>query len=670
MDCIDDPDISIRLQALDLSMGMLNSDNLVDVVERLMRQLRYTPISVRTAQDGRSSSLGVQPAADSEGEDPEEILRPTEEHGHEIAALPTEYKLTTMQRIIEMCSRDTYSNVNEFEWYVGILMQLVKLVPTDSADLPGSQARNEQSQSGSQNLFTNDIPSLIGWELRNVAARVSTVRPDIVQAAYSLMVTYANGSPLTYAGTGANGVLAFAAWIFGEYFETCRPRHASMEPLIHPKVHLLPPVAISAYLQAIPKVFASLISRESGWSPERQSMTSLIVARVIHFLEPLATHPSVDVQERAVEFLELMRVMQQAVADHMGHESGPLLLMQTLPSLFEGFELNPVAPTAQRKVPVPTEVDLDVPINGNLAALLHDAEQDSTIDTKGREFEVFYNQRPERLSALGPAIDTLPSSEPDALSYQITERLAPDGDISRKRFQRREKNRDDPFYIGNDDTSSGTSTPFHDILKGANGEDVDVDSIPIMDLDLGDKNLNADSSAPKKPKKKHLKKVHVARDETLDNGTDDAPIKGLWPPILRADANPQQQRSDKAKGSLLQVDSSGLSAFSLTGDEKTSEIPVVGNDEMPDEEMAKALAEVERLRLEMQRASERVEASDGAPPEGTLVKKKKKKKAKLPEGVASEVGASLIGSNTTQGPQAEESVPIKKKKKKRRPEIP
>lgn len=47
-----------------------------------------------------------------------------------------------------------------------------------------------------------------------------------------------------------------------------------------------------------------------------------------------------------------------------------------------------------------------------------------------------------------------------------------------------------------------------------------------------------------------------------------------------------------------------------------------------DAEMAKAMQEVERLRLEMQRANERIQAAQGVPPEGTLVKKKVKKKSK------------------------------------------
>ena len=46
LECIDDPDISIRTRALDLIVGMVDSGNLVPTVERLLRQLRESvPVS-------------------------------------------------------------------------------------------------------------------------------------------------------------------------------------------------------------------------------------------------------------------------------------------------------------------------------------------------------------------------------------------------------------------------------------------------------------------------------------------------------------------------------------------------------------------------------------------------------------------------------------------------
>ena len=46
-------------------------------------------------------------------------------------------------------------------------------------------------------------------------------------------------------------------------------------------------------------------------------------------------------------------------------------------------------------------------------------------------------------------------------------------------------------------------------------------------------------------------------------------------------------------------------------------------------EMQQAMKEVERLRLEMQRANERIQVAQGVDVEGTVVKKKAKRRASL-----------------------------------------
>lgn len=663
MGCIDDPDISIRLQALDLGAGMVNSDNLVTVVERLMQQLRNAPLSTKTADDARINTLGVEPAADSDGEDPEETLKPTTEQQDDSPALPAEYRVTIIRQILEICSKDTYANVVDFEWYIDTLVQLVKLVPVaiqSSSEFQGGDGRNQSQEA--------DVGSAIGWELRNVAVRVSTIRSEAVRAASSLLAISKNDN--SALSSGGQGVLTFAAWVVGEYSDSSALSYAAMDSLIHPKAHLLPALVICAYLQAIPKALVSAVSHElSDWSSERKTMVSLLVARITHFLEPLTTHPNLEVQERSVEFLELMRITSQAITSHsVENDDGPLLLTRAIPQLFTSFELNPVAPTAQRKVPLPDNLDLDTPINKDLAGLLQRADQDFSLDTEAAEFESFYNQRPTQKTTSGLASDKLPAfePEPEPSSYQQTEFSLSDADVLlRKRNERRERNKDDPFYIGNDDVSSGTSTPFHDILRSTNGEDVDVDSIPIMNLDLGDQGLMTDSSSmdTRKQKRKRPRKVHIAKDENIDN-EDSGKDQNIGV------TNPQQRAKDKAKKSLLQVDSSGLSSFSLNSSETTVGQLDIEKQEAQDTEMAKALAEVERLRLEMQRASERIQATDGTPAEGTLVKKKKKKKLKNPVGEPMAQDEETSHIEPQQGPQDAEDTPVvKKKKRKRKPAI-
>lgn len=660
MDCINDPDISIRLQALYLGASMVNSENLVSIVERLLQQLSNAPMSNRTADDGRSHALGVEPAADSEDENTEEVLVPIVEHHNSPAALPAEYRMTIIRQIIDICSKNTYASIVDFEWYIDVLLQLVRLVPAfNSASLDYCKQTSQEE----------DIAGVIGWELRNVAVRVSTARADAVMAAFSLITIYASDSPLTLTGTGGEGVLASAAWLIGEYYDTSVLSDITLGPLIHPKVRSLPPIVMCTYLQAIPKVLCAIISRRADWSSERQTMMSLLVARIIHFLEPLSDNPNVEVQERSVEFLELMRITSQAISSHdLENGFGPLLLTTAIPQLFTGYHLNPVAPTAQGKVPLSADLELDTFINKNLATLLRRADHDSSSISEAAEFESFYNQRSSDNVTNGPEIATLTSLESETTSYQQTEaRLSDTDTLSLKHNQRRERNKDDPFYIGNDKVSSDISTPFHDVLRTTNGEDVDVDSIPIMNLDLGEMGTLADNPGmdARKPRRKRPRKVHIAKDENIEH--DDIEVsKNQMPQKAVTEDNGLSQRVSKK--SLLQVDSSGLSALSLSGSDQSTQLIECERPEFQDTEMARALAEVERLRLEMQRASERIEATDGTPAEGTFVKTKKKGKSKQQaDEITGRAGQTI--ADPVQGPQhAEATLVVKKRRKKRKPE--
>lgn len=673
MGCIDDPDVSIRLQALELGAGMVNIDNMVAVVERLMQQLRNAPISTGSIEDGRSHAVGVEPAADSEGEDPEETLRPTAEPQNKTTALSAEYRITIIHRIIDMCSMDTYSNITDFEWYIDVLTQLVKLVPTTGRSTPELYKGNERTLRNVSTSQEAEVSSAIGRELRNVAVRVSTVRAEAVKAANSLLSVSGSEGLFALKGAGGEGILTFVAWIVGEYVDGSVSSYHSLDPLIHPKVQSLSPMVICAYLQAIPKVLTSIVSqRLLDWSPEHKTMMSLLVARVIHFLEPLAMHPSLEVQERSVELLELMRVASEAVTSHgLENDRGPLLLTRAMPQLFTGFELNPVAPTAQRKVPLPDNLDLEAPINKNLPGLLQLADQDLLAGSETAEFESFYTRRSVPRVANGPAFDTLPSLGPESSSYQQTGDRITDADaIMRKRNELRERHKDDPFYIGNDDLSSGTSTPFHDILRRTNGEDVDVDSIPIMNLDLGTKALTAEGfdTDTRRQKRKRPKTFEIAKDENIEHEDQGGALETVSVGTMN-DNGPGQRMRDKTKKSLLQVDSSGLGNFSLETSESAADQVDIERQEAQDAEMAKALAEVERLRLEMQRASERIHATDGTPAEGTLVKKKKKKRLK----VASEDNMAQhdntnpdTDGDPIRASHSTEAIPIMKKKKKKR----
>ena len=623
--CIDDPDISIRLQALDLGSGMVNTHTLISVVDRLMRQLREAPFQGTTnILHEKNFSNRVEPTADSDGEDPEESLRFPKPSLDDTPPMPDDYRTTIIRQILSMCSRDTYANIQDFEWYINILIELVRLVP--------SVSNTSSDYHAASTIDDVECSTIIGAELRNIAVRVTAVRAEAVKAADLLIANSGGPSSSSSIGSGGHAVLACTAWIVGEYAGLLANKQDTLSYLLIPTIHSFDPSVICAYVQAIPKVLASITSENVTWNAERQTIISLLLARIINFLEPLTRHPNLEVQERSVEFLELMRLAADAVMAHGSHNNnGPLLLTSGLPSLFDSIELNPVAAAAQSRVPLPDGLDLNKPLSNKLAAMLAQAEQEFFLDAESAESEKFYNQQSSAKQNLEVSAEVLPAPSQDSSSYQHESgALLTQKEIIKRRLDRSNRNKDDPFYIGHDEeVSSGTATPFHDILKTSNGQDVDIDSIPIMDLELEDSGSSKDhpNTLRTKLRGSHWQKPHVIADENIDVEIRDPEID-TSKSVRKAALAVGGTRGSRNKKSLLEVDSSGIGSIPLTDDPNNPQYGQLEHErrELEAAEMAKALAEVERLRMEMQRASERIRVAEDIPMEGTLVKRKKKKK--------------------------------------------
>ena len=655
LECIDDADISIRARALDLVVGMINASNLQIVVERLLKQLRTAgaaPANSDVSED-RAVHAGIVAQADDDDDDMQTSVRAKQATSTQAPPLPDDYRISIIERILDMCSHETYANMNDFEWYIGVLTELVKQCP-----VPASTG-NTNSRLPANAREKQSVADAIGTELVNVAVRVKAVRPEAAAAAQSLLLLDKQEGSFT-SGGGA-GVLTAAAFIAGEYANLLPDPDAVLTSLLQNMDLRLPVQALSSYLQSILKVFVALTSdQDLIWTESKRTTTTLLVARIVHALEPLTLHHNLDVQERAVEYLDLMRLASEASSNHQtdmergDHAEPPLLLTQAIPSLFSGAELNPVASAALRKVPQTEDLDLDAPINPNLNYLLQRAE--SEMDTGDVHDDVyrFYNEKPSAVavSQLRSASELLdPPGTSRASSYQAAESQPLDKAAeARKRSERSERYKDDPYYIDSE-RGSGTSTPMHNILRSVNGEDLNVDDIPVMELKLDSADMASDARPSAKrvvTTRKPKRRFEVAKDETLDG---DEPV--LLP------SNSTQSAISRTKKSLLEVDSSGLSSLSLTESAGNGRSQLdIERRQAEEEEMAKAMKEVERLRLEMQRAQEAIQTRD-LPEEGTIVKRKKKKKP------------LKVDEQTEQPPGGdgdEDIAAVVKKKKKKRTE--
>ncbi|KAI1636904.1 AP-3 complex subunit delta [Biscogniauxia mediterranea] len=663
LECIDSADISIRIKALDLVQGMVSSDNLVSIVSRLMRQLKLS--------SGKERGLVTNPSlGDSDSDDLERTIDPAQRTADQLPPLPDDYKTDIINRILDMCSHNNYNNLTDFEWYIDILTQLVR-----SAPLPRQiDDMDPLSPSGRSN--TGDISEKIGNELRNITVKVQAMRPICVQAA-EVIASQLN-KDVSLGHSIISGALKPVAWIIGEFVQELSSPEDSLGLLLQLIPKAASPESLAACLQAVMKVFAVVSGDQlSSWTPERKSKILLLMARIIHTFEALVLHPNLEVQERAVEFTELLKLTAEAAtgqdtSTETIHQDTPLLLTQAIPSLFTGWELNSVAVGAQKNVPLPDGLDLDQPINPNLNYLLASAESMAAPTDDGDEFDTYYYQRPPPTSIVSePAISRLGNERDDTIgSYQqATEETYLDADIvARRRAERLEKNRDDPFYIQEGNSIQRSSTPIHNILQNSNGPDLDVDSIPIMELDL-DK-LSADVNKPpakisKPSRPKARKQIVIAADENLGSSGQNTPR--LYDSENNSDVA-AKTRMKKSKQFVLGVDSTSIGTLSLEDDPDAQGFDLEAR-QREEAEMAQAMKEVERLRLEMQRANERIQVAQGVDVEGTVVKKKKVKPKKVALAETAATPAEEVAAEDTNATMAEGAstgvVKAKKKKKKK-----
>ncbi|EWC46156.1 hypothetical protein DRE_04534 [Drechslerella stenobrocha 248] len=705
LECIDDEDVSIRLRALELVVGMVDVDIMQQVVGRLLRQLKPVDegkgeVPVEEVYDYDDDET------DDDGE--EKLTRRPQIQSQRAVSLPDDYKDGVIRRILEMCSKDTYANMPDFEWYIDVLVQLVRYCPSERRKAGGAGALDDEEveEAYAPGAGEVDVGEEIGRELRNVAVRVKTVRRQATEAAELLV----GRSSMMFPATGGGGrrVLLAAVWIVGEYAEYLRNPNETINSLLQPSNTSLPPDVVATYIQALPKVYSYLTSNDSvPWTAERKTILTLLTARVVEFLESLGSSPHLEVQERAVGFLEIFRLAKEAIAEQpangtVSRSSGerddeadamqevydpPLILTQAIPSLFHGFELNPVAPRAQRKVPLLEGLDLDAPINPQLAFLLSAADYDAAGATEDEgadtaadeEFERFYHRKPvaavetasQRIDRAAAARESTGGNSFTG-SYQSSEDTYLDPDImARRKAERREKNRDDPFYIGGPGTS-GRTTP-----NPLGGEHFDIDSIPIMKLDLGDGEVGLVKGDTHRTGVARAK-VEIAGDEGAGDDEDD----GGEDNGRGVAAGSMRRKGRKGKGkNILNADGSNLIGFSLEEPEED----LLAQEE----EVARARKEVEKLRGEMARAAEKVRdagkqqaAVEAAPtPTVEATKKKKKKMQGAAEGdddggggekkkarkkKNKEGGGERQQPGADGGSQGGGSAPVVKKKKKKR----
>ncbi|XP_053559053.1 AP-3 complex subunit delta-1 isoform X2 [Bombina bombina] len=320
----------------------------------------------------------------------------------------TAYRDELLTKIIDICSQSNYQYITNFEWYISILVELTRL---------------EGTRHG----------HLIAAQMLDVAIRVKAIRSFAV----SQMATLLDNAHLLASNTQRNGiceVLYAAAWICGEFSEHLPEAQQTMEAMLRSKVTTLPGHIQAVYVQNVVKLYSCILQRkeQEGDKAAAQEITQLMIDRLPQFVQSA----DLEVQERASCILHLIKYIQKL-------QSKEVLVAEEVMALFAG-ELNPVAPKAQKKVPIPDGLDLDAWIN--------EPPSDSESEDE-KPKSIFQEEKQTHGKSSRPEID--------------------EDELARRRAVRKEEQANNPFYI----KSSPSPQKLYQDSTG-------VDHIPVVQIDL------------------------------------------------------------------------------------------------------------------------------------------------------------------------------------------
>lgn len=272
LSCLEDKDESIRLRALDLLYGMVSKENLTTsagdgIVDRLMKHVSYPKMG-------------------------------------------NKFRDEIVFKVIDICSRNDYFYISNFDWYVTVLVTL--------ASIEGGTSHG----------------NLIAQQLLDVAVRVKEVRPYAVKQMAAIL-SHTDKFSTNFSVTE---VLYAASWICGEYSEFLNDKMETMYNLLGAKNFA--PYILAIFVQNACKIF-SILSQEIP-KEEFKSVCERLSEKELPRLQLI---DDLEVQERVINFMNIVQLTQSDNIDFS--------------KMFYAYTLNPVNTQAQAKVPIPADLDLD-----------------------------------------------------------------------------------------------------------------------------------------------------------------------------------------------------------------------------------------------------------------------------------------------------------------------
>ncbi|CAG8435804.1 5990_t:CDS:10 [Ambispora gerdemannii] len=539
------------------------------------------------------------------------------------------------------------------------------------------------------------VGDLLSAQIMDVAVRVKSVRNSCVRAMQKLLSNSTLLDNCTIPDSNSE-VLYAAAWVAGEYCSYLDDPPEIIEYLLRPGVTKLPHNVQSVYVHNVLKIYSFWAnSLLYNWDHDAKEdlvrVTEFIKEKIVMF----CSCTDLEVQERAYNIREMITIIHQnittidttaAETEKLSLSEKPPSIITELPPLFFSYELNPVAPKAQKKVPIPEGLDLDAWINKPLPDS-ESSENEQAVDGEEESYGYGYGQKVGGSGDLvfssgnGTAVGRRRRRDKKGQREYGSEE---DEDVKeRRRKERKERMKNDPYYIGMDDDSTSKKQ------KSKLRDDIDVDLIPVVHLNIDD--FDKDRKLTTKSRKHHKKNKEIVETTTpssfvpiiyTDVGempenatlTDDdekdslsasttnnhnnqvSPLKSstLW-----------KKKQEENKG-ILDVDFSGISSIDLStplgDDEKFPQTTVYSSPEevrrREEERMNKQMMEERRVKR-----AKAVEVAAKSKKEETTKKKSTKKSSKqdVGENKESEQSTTKLRKASKNKEKAESQKPKKKK---------
>lgn len=484
VECLAVDDITIRMRALELLSGMVNPDNAAPIIRELMRQT--------LSADGA-------------------------------------YRHELITHILHVCSVNKYANIHDFDWYIHVLVQLARVPGNTAATVgaslsslaPSSGSMLGSSSSSSKMKVADDEPAKrshgveVARQLVDIAVRVKSVRSVMVDNMIELLM---EKEALSGPGAGTlQEVYYAAAWITGEYVmeflddvddeeedeseeeerETEEEKLQRLEDLademLQPRTTTLPGHVQTVFIQALLKILTAMAERADDATVER--IATVIMERLPAFVQS----EYIEVQERAVCLQQLLLALGMGLGALTAHERterafdgsaslDPAKRLDVLNSYF-AERLAPVGVKAQRKVPLPGDLDLDEPLSNSEAKFLESGGDVSAFSSEDDLEVSFVSQghagigggysgigdgSPERKAGHKHRRHDHSSSESE--SEAESENSADEKERKEREYAReQERLRKDPFYLSGGSQASagaGANAGFGDMIGalGSNGK--------------------------------------------------------------------------------------------------------------------------------------------------------------------------------------------------------